>query len=991
MDDRRNEDADYVLSGTFTVADPGSDRASALDEQQVRARAREQLFGSQEASPRVGRFAILEKLGEGGMGAVFAAYDAKLDRRIAVKILRGAGNSSSGHERLRREALSLGKLNHPNIVGIYDVGEWDGATFLAMELVDGESLDAWLRARARTETEILDVFDQAAGGLIAAHNAGIVHRDFKPENVMVDKDGRVRVLDFGIARMEDSAASFDGPRGEATDEDLDMGEASVAKTWASQDSLTRTGSLVGTPAYMAPEQVRGRPSDARTDQFAFCICLFQAFLGRRPFTGDSFAKLAGSIVTDRPMSTITKKIPTEVREVLRRGLEKDPVDRFPSMEALLSTLRLGKRRKRRRRRVQVVVATLGLLAMIAGGRQVYERRVLAKCASDAAVIRVDWNDARAAQVREAMKTNGRPYAEQVAGKTFPWIDGWVNAWEDTSATACRQRELDGLLVGADAMKSSECLRDGRVQLEVLLTALEDPPDELLRNATQIASRLPDPDACIDRDKLGLRVVPPKAYEEELVQARREFAAIFEATMMGTSERAKERLTELRSTAESLGDEVLAARIDIELGALAGADAKHSEAREYLTRAFELAGRHDARAVMADAALALALQVGSKEENAEVGRVWEHVARGLIASIERAPGTRALRLAEIGGQISFYDGDYERAEREFDAAIVLGRSLKGPEHPGLIPVSNNRAMSIHRHGRHQDALVAVQEVVRRYEDEYGPEHPKVASTLANLAAIYSAHGDYEAGVRASQRAVEVWSEALGPEHYRVHKARTTLAETLYGAGRIEQAIEVGKTAIEGMKRASDGAHPAIGIGWINLATAQRAANRMEDAAHSYEEGIASLRASLRSTHPNIGIVLNNYGNFLADQGQLDRAEDFYGQSLKVYEEGVGADHPLASYPWSGISDISTSRGDYGRAVKAARKSLDILEARSQSPIKLAKARFRLAKARWNAAPRDRDERAAALALGVAACEQLGTVESPEELIEECRQWLEQRRN
>ncbi|MBL8743732.1 MAG: serine/threonine protein kinase, partial [Myxococcales bacterium] len=229
----------------------------------------------------IGRYRVIGRLGEGGMGAVLAAHDPELDRTVALKILHESAGDERGElrDRLAREARAMAKLAHPNVVAVYDVGAdpASGQLFVTMELVDGTTLRDWLRT-PRSSRAILDVFMAAGTGLAAAHAAGLVHRDFKPENVLVGRDGRVRVGDFGLARPPRGAAASDAPL---------------------SPTLTRTGAIIGTPAYMAPEQFLGEAADARSDQFAFAVALFEALRGERPFAGASLRELSENVVAGR--------------------------------------------------------------------------------------------------------------------------------------------------------------------------------------------------------------------------------------------------------------------------------------------------------------------------------------------------------------------------------------------------------------------------------------------------------------------------------------------------------------------------------------------------------------------------------------------------------------------------------------------------------------------------------------------------------------------
>ncbi|MCP3102521.1 protein kinase [Myxococcus sp. K15C18031901] len=277
---------------------------------------------------RLGPYVLRELLGMGGMGVVYAAEDPRLGRRVALKLLRPArgGSQQERRERLLREAKAMARLSHPNVLPLFDLGSSDGRDFLAMEWVEGTTLAGWLRERERPWREVLALFLEAGEGLAAAHRQGLVHRDFKPSNVLVGRDGRARVTDFGIARWESS------PPGAH-----DTGASSGDAAWdAEQTALTREGMSPGTPAYMSPEQRRGLPVDARSDQYSFCVALYEALHGERPGT-----------TSPRPPTAKRPRLPRHVREALTRGLSPTPDARYPSMEGLLRALATAPRRRGR--------------------------------------------------------------------------------------------------------------------------------------------------------------------------------------------------------------------------------------------------------------------------------------------------------------------------------------------------------------------------------------------------------------------------------------------------------------------------------------------------------------------------------------------------------------------------------------------------------------------------------------------------------------------
>jgi predicted Ser/Thr protein kinase len=301
---------------------------------------------------RVGRYVIEERIGAGGMGVVFSATDSELHRRVAIKLLRRSGlgpMSTAGRERLMREARLLASLSHPNVLTVFDVGTHEGDVFIAMELVDGGSFTSWLRRTSRTQDEIIDRMIEAGRGLAAAHAGGVVHRDIKPDNILVGSDGRARVTDFGLARIDQDLA-----------QDLDASKAATLSP-----DLTKTGALMGTPVYMAPEQWNKGVVDPRTDQWAFCATLYEVVAGVRPFTVDNPAVRTAEIETGRIAQPAEgRSIPGWLRKIVERGLRPNPKDRWPSMEVVVDALVRGRRRKSRIVRALVLTAAFAAVASI---------------------------------------------------------------------------------------------------------------------------------------------------------------------------------------------------------------------------------------------------------------------------------------------------------------------------------------------------------------------------------------------------------------------------------------------------------------------------------------------------------------------------------------------------------------------------------------------------------------------------------------------------
>ncbi|HUJ59549.1 MAG TPA: serine/threonine-protein kinase, partial [Kofleriaceae bacterium] len=340
---------------------------------------------------RVGRYVIKRRLGAGGMGVVYQASDPELGRDVAIKMLRRGAPAA----RLRREAQALARLDHRNVVAVHDVGEHDGQVFVAMALVDGETLRAWLRT-PRTTAQILDVLARAGRGIAAAHAAGLVHRDLKPDNIFVARDGEVLVGDFGLARTSD-------------DDDAET----PAELGAAATNLTMTGTVLGTPAYMAPEQAEGLAT-ARSDQFSFCVTAWEALFGARPFAGATFDQLIDSVRAERfAEPAAPRKLPPRLVAALRRGLRADPGARFPDLGPLLAALA-----PRRRTRWALGAAALAGAAIAVGALALAPSHHAPDCRAAGDAIRTVWTPERRAAVTRALHDAGATDAgaDELAGR-----------------------------------------------------------------------------------------------------------------------------------------------------------------------------------------------------------------------------------------------------------------------------------------------------------------------------------------------------------------------------------------------------------------------------------------------------------------------------------------------------------------------------------------------------------------------------------------------
>ena len=432
-DDRSDPATDNTQLGAMATDE------AALAERLTRERIHRSLFGELSQAPTIGRYTFLKELGQGGMGVVCIAYDPKLDRKVAIKLTRSlATETAESRGRILREAQAMARLSHPNVVQVYEVGELRDELFVAMEFVDGVDLSEWLAAERRSWRDVQRVFLEAGRGLAAAHAAGLVHRDFKPANVLVGADGRVRVGDFGLAR---AAAAL--PTGAP-----ELHELAAAGSQAGLVTpLTATGVMLGTPAYMAPETFERSVSGAASDQFAFCVALFEALYGVRPFAGRDIASLVRAVLQDEPKIPTDTAVPGFLQRVVLRGLRKRPEERWPSMDALLSALAFDPdARARGLRRAALAVSAVtaaslgfGWLAVEARARAEQEEaaKLTAEAARDRAFdglrVEAERSRAEASRARDALRL--------AALRRFDSL-GPVEHVDDPTSSAALLREVE---------------------------------------------------------------------------------------------------------------------------------------------------------------------------------------------------------------------------------------------------------------------------------------------------------------------------------------------------------------------------------------------------------------------------------------------------------------------------------------------------------------------------------------------------------------------
>ncbi len=688
---------------------------------------------------RLGRYVILDTLGEGGMGRVFGAYDRELDRAVALKVLL-SGTAKPGtddHTRLMREAQAMARLSHPNVVAVHDVTELDGRICLVMEKVDGASLRGWMGAAPRSWHQVLDVFMAAGEGLAAAHAAQMVHRDFKPDNVLIGVDGRVRVTDFGIALFVGGPAT--APPVDV-DEESAMGPATRRALQGTP--LTQPGQVPGTPKYMAPEQFAAGLSTAQTDQFAFCLALYEALYGQLPFAGDTHLErrrqAASGAVRSPPAGS---RVPAQVHRVLVRGLSADAIRRYPAMKDLLHALG---RARHARRRTLLAAAFVGSAVALASGVGVLVLKLRPPtCDDGAAKLQGVWDASRRAPIRQAFLATGLPYAAETWVQTEQALDDYASRFRASHLEACRATYERGDQSVALLDLRMACLARSRSGLAGLVGALQAADKASVANAKRAIDDLPSLAACADAEALvgstPRPATPQVAREvEEVRQQIAEASAVFNLGKRKEAVAIAERVT---ARAKALGFEPLqleAAFLDALAVRRAGGSFQDASQRlkSLYERAYVL--RHDEMAARAASSLASRYardhQVGQAE-------VWIAVA---AAANQRAKVlTMQATLPGMAASVAESRYDYAEAERRFVEARKGCQPL-GETHRYCLSIRYNEANMFLESGKLLLAREGMLDSLSRTRAAFGAQHPLVTPMLAALGQVSSYLDDPEKG-------------------------------------------------------------------------------------------------------------------------------------------------------------------------------------------------------------------------------------------------------
>jgi tetratricopeptide (TPR) repeat protein len=772
-----------------------------------------------ERGQTIDRFVVIGLVGRGGMGEVYAAYDPELDRKVAIKLLRARGDDADGRARLLREAQAIAKLSHPNVVVVYDVGTFGESVFIAMEFVDGRTLAGWMHASTRSRREIMQVFLAAGRGLAAAHAGGLIHRDFKPDNVMVTNDGQVRVMDFGLARQAGAApepapqstttigATVGGTRAPVDDPDSTVNLASgkprksapVTSGSYLSIKLTQTGVMLGTPAYMAPEQFAVSPTDARTDQFSFGVSLYEALYGVRPFAGDSFLALMTNVTTGEVGAPPARtRVPGWLRRVLLRTLETEPRLRFPSMEALLTALETDPSVRPRRFALAVVAIACVVLTAVAARR--VSGSQAAMCHAGAARWAGIWEANGAASagkdaIRRSFVATGRSFAERAFTGVSHLLDAYVNRWVETYTEACEATHLRGEQSTEVLDLRMTCLREKVTEVQALTERLSLADATVVDNAVSAAGALSSLDRCSNVPVLKAVVQPPAdaVTRKRVDDLRGDLARLDAEKNAGHCAAAEAIAQRLIPQAREVGYQPLLS--DVLYAGASWACISPAVALERLHEAYftGLASRQDETATTATIILANLLAEANQTQD---GRVWLDTAKAMLARIGDHP-LLATWLLVAEACLFSREGDNVSAVRVLTAARDAKVKLLGPEHPDVASTETGLGLALQLAGRYDEALAVEVSSVERLTRGLGPDHPWVARSLDNEAEVLNLLHRHAEARAAFLRCLDIWTKS-GADAAIVAYGLTGLGIALIGEGRPKEAIAPLERALETRK-------------------------------------------------------------------------------------------------------------------------------------------------------------------------------------------------
>ncbi len=873
------EDVSSPASDLFAGAAPNALASPSLQRDIMRAKVEAQLLGQVDNPVRIGRFVVVDRLGRGAMGVVLRAYDPTLDRKVAIKLV---DPSSLGTEigdaqgRLEREARAAADLSHPNIVTVYDVGRHDAGVFLAMEYVPGKTLTKWMENDAADWRDVCRMFIEVAAGLSAAHDAGIVHRDFKPDNVLVGDDGRPRVADFGLARPVEGWSARDSQR------------VRGRRPPPSDSALASTGEVCGTPAYMAPEQFSGIDVGPHSDQFGFSASLYEALFRQRPFRGRTLTELAANVLEGRIEALPPDHdVPRPLVAAVLQGLSSSPADRFESVRALSDRLAqiVGARRKRMVWSGAAALATLGL----AGGYQVAAAAQIDPCENVHGPIEQAWDETRRGEVKDALAAQ----PAEVSGPVLSSLDAYAADWRTQRTASCRATVVHGDQSELAHELRMACLDRAAMRMAGITTELT--ADGPRTDADRLVDLLPPLSACEDVDALERasdRLRTSDMSSQEL-QAQAEGMALLgrvDARQLLGRPGADELLAQVLQLAQQADLSTLEGLARVELGELAMDAGRYEDARRELEAGVALAVKtaHDdqaARATLELAELMLAtddiaaarLHVGYAEAFRD--RVRHEATREHLSS----------RATLVRAEIELHEGRYEGAQQMLTTLIESLEADRAGAGIVLVSAYDAWARAAKERGELDAAVERWDEALAQFTAVGGgAQTDRVATLRGNLAVGLTLLRRFDEAERHYAVAVDTAQQLHGRGHavvgsFLVNWGWMAAEQGDHSVAR--RRIEEGKAILDDV---SPNGHPVAAFALEELAELDRVGGDHKAALGKLGQAGQMRDALFGPDHPSVAGTLTTMGHVMLDMGKADKAQGPLGVALELRgKPGVAA--------------------------------------------------------------------------------------------------------
>ena len=839
------------------------------------------LFPEQTIPQRIGRYTLLDRLGQGGMGVVYAAYDPELDRRVAIKLLPASPGQAEA--RLLREAQAMARVVHANVVSVIEVGQHRGQTFVVMEYVRGISLERWPERRPDWRAT-LRVYIEAGRGLAAAHRAGVIHRDFKPHNVMLveggSDDGRVKVLDFGLARasLQDPAHTPSAPL-----RDL-------------PPSLTQPGAVMGTPAYMAPEQFLAAHVDERSDQFSFCVALHEALVGALPFAGTTSHELMLAVCAGRlrPLPA-NLTAPPRLLAIVARGLSITPAARWPTMDTLLAALE----RVLHPRRLGPRTLALGLSAalLLGFGAAALTLAPSPVCADLEHRLDKVWDPDRRAAVRAALLATGKPYAAAIAHQVDLGLARHADTWLAAARSNCRATRVDGDQSEAMLDLRSACLERRRAGLTAVIDILIAGEHQPAR-ALNLVEGLEPIEACNDLDNLAASTPLPTSRA-----ARARLAAL---------ERSLARVRALRTggrTAEGLD---LARRCIDEARALDDTPTL-AESQLFVSRLEADLGHTDDAATTLDAAAKSAAAARRDDLLVEIwlAELWQRSLRGITQdsadTLIRAATLALTRAADPPRLTALYHsvvahthqrlGANDRALSHYDAALAL---IEQHQLGALLALTTrqNRATLLRSLGDAR-AETTLRELLADIETTLTPQHPLAAAALTELGQLAQDQGQLAGALDLFTRVGAIRAAELDPDHPSTLHTLASRAMLLKELGEFDEAATALTYVLTRRRLRHGDRDTRVSETLANLGIVLQQQGALTEAEAALTEALAIDRDLQGDNHPTVAIDRLNLASALQVRGAAKLALEQLEQARSIF---VAAGTPERDY----LGELLTTR-------------------------------------------------------------------------------------